>query len=221
MTEAEWLACEGPNAMLLFLRDRASERKLRLFACACCRRIWDWLGDERSRAAVEIAEDHADGLADDSRLHTARNDASDCELLLGNRLNPDESARAAYWTLLEQEFIGVAELVRIAVSIAAAARRTEPIEAAVSREACWQVRLLRDIIGNPFRPVAIDPAWLTANVLDLARTIYAERAFDRLPILADALMDAGCDDPLILDHCRSSGPHVRGCWVVDLLLGKA
>jgi hypothetical protein len=80
--------------------------------------------------------------------------------------------------------------------------------------------VVRCIFGNPFRPVSADPAWLTSTVVALARSIYDERAFDRLPILADALQDAGCDNPDILTHCRSVGPHVRGCWVVDLVLGK-
>ncbi len=79
---------------------------------------------------------------------------------------------------------------------------------------------LRDIFGNPFQPVTADPAWLTSTVVQLATGIYQERAFDRMPILADALQDAGCDNDDILNHCRSDGPHVRGCWVVDLLLGK-
>jgi hypothetical protein len=79
---------------------------------------------------------------------------------------------------------------------------------------------LRDIIGSPFRFKLIESGWRTSNVLALTATIYEERAFDRLPILADALMDAGCADESILSHCRSDGPHVRGCWVVDLVLGK-
>jgi hypothetical protein len=89
-------------------------------------------------------------------------------------------------------------------------RETRPVHAA----------LLRDIFANPFRPVAINPAWRTSNVTALAQSIYDERAFDRLPILADALEDAGCDNVDILNHCRQPGEHVRGCWVVDLVLGK-
>ncbi len=81
-------------------------------------------------------------------------------------------------------------------------------------------RLLRDIFGKPFRPVTPDPRWFTSTVVDLAKAIYEGRAFDRMPILADALMDAGCDSEEIIEHCRGNGPHVRGCWVVDLLLGK-
>jgi hypothetical protein len=80
--------------------------------------------------------------------------------------------------------------------------------------------LLRDIFGNPFRPVSVEPHWLTPTVRNLAAAIYAGRAFDRLPVLADALEDAGCDNADVLTHCRGPGPHVRGCWVVDLLLGK-
>jgi hypothetical protein len=81
--------------------------------------------------------------------------------------------------------------------------------------------LVRDIFGNPFRPVALDPAWLTSTVVALAEGIYAERAFDRMPILADGLQDAGCDNPDVLNHCRdASATHVRGCWVIDLLTGR-
>ncbi|MBY0460951.1 MAG: hypothetical protein K2V38_26830 [Gemmataceae bacterium] len=85
-----------------------------------------------------------------------------------------------------------------------------------------QCVLLRDVVGNPFRAVpAIDPSWLTSIVADLARAIYESRDFSAMPVLADALQDAGCDNTDILDHCRDDGLHVRGCWVVDLLMGKS
>jgi hypothetical protein len=87
-------------------------------------------------------------------------------------------------------------------------------------EAAAQADLLREVFGNPFRPVTPDPSWRTSTVLALAAGIHGELAFDLMPILADALMDAGCDDADVLDHCRGGGPHVRGCWLVDLLLGK-
>jgi hypothetical protein len=80
--------------------------------------------------------------------------------------------------------------------------------------------VFRDIVGNPFRTVVIDPSWLTSTVITLANSIYSNRTFDHIPILADALQDAGCEDADILAHCRGPGPHVRGCWVVDLILGK-
>jgi len=84
----------------------------------------------------------------------------------------------------------------------------------------FQSNFLRDIFGNPFRPVTFDPRWRTSDVVDVARGIYEDKAFERMPILADALMDAGCENEEIIGHCRGDGPHVRGCWVVDLVLGK-
>jgi hypothetical protein len=82
-------------------------------------------------------------------------------------------------------------------------------------------RLLQCVFGpQPFRPVTFDPRWRTSDVVGLARAVYEDRLFDRLPILADALMDAGCEDEDVLGHCRNDGPHTRGCWVVDVLLGK-
>jgi hypothetical protein len=80
--------------------------------------------------------------------------------------------------------------------------------------------LLRDIFGNPFRPVTFSPEWRTDTAVSLARTMYESRDFGAMPILADALQDAGCDDAEILNHCRQPGEHVRGCWYVDQLLGK-
>ena len=83
--------------------------------------------------------------------------------------------------------------------------------------------LLRCIIGNPFYPILLDPAWLTwqnGTIPKLAQAIYEERMFDCLPILADALEEVGCSDPDLLGHLRGPEPHVRGCWVVDLILGR-
>ncbi len=83
-----------------------------------------------------------------------------------------------------------------------------------------QVQVVRDIFGNPFRPATFDPSWRTSTVIALARQMYASRNFSAMPILADALGDAGCENEDILNHCRQTGTHVKGCWVVDLLLGK-
>jgi hypothetical protein len=94
------------------------------------------------------------------------------------------------------------------------------LQGRVQAHGAVQCTLLRCIFGNPFRSVTLDPSWLTCTVTSLAQAIYTDRAFDRLPILADALEDAGCTDADILAHCRGGGEHVRGCWVVDLLLGK-
>jgi hypothetical protein len=94
-------------------------------------------------------------------------------------------------------------------------------EGVSERERLLQCDLLRCIFGNPFRPVSFDPAWITETAVALAAGIYADRALDRLPILADALEDAGCDHPDVLSHCRGPGAHARGCWVVDGVLGRS
>ena len=99
----------------------------------------------------------------------------------------------------------------------------EDLRSAERAERLVLANLLRDIFGNPFRPVAIDPAWLAWNdgaILRMAQSIHDEQAFDRLPFLAEALEDAGCTDRSILTHCRGPGPHAKGCWLVDLVLGK-
>jgi hypothetical protein len=83
------------------------------------------------------------------------------------------------------------------------------------------VALVRDVFGNPFRPVSVDPTWRTSTVLALASQMYESRDFSPMPILADAIQDAGCDNEDILNHCRQPGEHVRGCWVVDLILEKS
>src|SRR5437868_6381671 len=132
MTEAYWLTCNDPDTMLHFLAGQATNRRLRLYACACCRRIWPALTDPAHRRAAETAERRA------------------------------------------------------------------------------QCALLRDIFGNPFRPVTVDPAWLRwheETVPRLAQAIYDERRFNDLPILADALEEAGCTEADVLAHCRGKGEH--------------
>ncbi len=101
-------------------------------------------------------------------------------------------------------------------------RGAKAIEDATARGERWaQAGLLRDLFADQFRPVVPHPAWFTSDVMAVAGAIYDGRAFDQMPILADALQDAGCDSDDVLNHCRGEGPHVRGCWVVDLVLGKA
>src|SRR5262249_41152819 len=130
------------------------------------------------------------------------------------------------WRILTPAYLAAARAASAAASARKYRARTgrgtgRPAEKA---ERAAQSCLLRDIFGpRPFRPVAVDPGWLSWNAATtrgLAGAIYEERAFDRLPILADALEEAGCADADLLSHCRQPGEHVRGCWVVDLLLGK-
>jgi len=265
MTEKEWPACTDPYSMLEFLRGKASDRKLRLFACACCRRVWHFLSDERSRRAVDISEKYADGLATETERETARAEAREAlETVRTARYrerpseyyNPlDAAADAAYAAIAFVAFPPSDELnlprsdffvsaaggaanaiaahrLRVAEAGEAAALATDIrlLREDGGDEAMWNdtrarewslhAGLLRDIFGNPFRLVTIDPSWRTSTVTNLAAAIYDERAFDRLPILADALEDSGCTNADLLNHCRQAGVHVRGCWALDLVLGK-
>jgi hypothetical protein len=223
MTEAEWLTCTDPEEMLEAVSDGASERKLRLFAVACCRRIWHLLEDERCRQAVEIAETALD------RKRKSRGDLARIEKLIVAVQGSHEYGDAA-----SDNALCAVEYLRWGGESAgwAAGKAAEAMafdkedndgptwDEAVTDEQGIQCHLLRCILGNPFRPATMNPTWLTTTVTGLAGTIYEERAFGRMPVLADALEDAGCDQEHILGHCRRPGEHVRGCWVVDLLLGK-
>lgn len=208
MTEAEWLTATNPMPMLEFLFGKASERKLRLFACACCRNIWDLLTDEASRRVVEIVEGVADGMISKLQLPLANDNMM---AAIRTHLFGPPYAAASTAHLLPH---GVRN-----ACYHAACRIGDNIGVSLS-EQNRQCQIMHDIFGNPFRPLALNPSWLTSTVVALASGIYADRAFDRLPILADALQDAGCENPDILAHCRSDGPHARGCWVVDLLLKR-
>jgi hypothetical protein len=212
MTEAEWLGGTDPQAMLKFLGSKGSDRKLRLFACGCCRRIQDLFPKPDLLHHVETSEQVADDEIDRECLEGSWN-----LLRLTSEYHEEGPPYAinAVWSAVDANAMDAA---RGAAEEAAAAR--EDVDETDKEELAAQAALLRDIFGNPFRPVTVDPAWQTATVVSLAQAIYAERAFDRLPILADALEDAGCGNQDILEHCRQPGEHVRGCWVVDLILSK-
>ncbi len=211
MTEAEWLACNDPTPMLDWLTGRIpppSERKIRLLLAGCARQVWDRIPPREMREAVEIAERYADGTAALEELSRSR----------GRYYDPDMFGRVRD----RNEFL----IYCLAYASSASARivarphgMTNWVGVSALTAECLP-HLLRCVFGNPFLPVAVDPRLRTAAIVSLAEGIYQDRAFDRLPILADALEDAGCDDADVLAHCRGEGPHVRGCWVVDLLLGK-
>jgi hypothetical protein len=210
MTQAEWLACGDIEPMiddLIRLRYpdaeptdwKAGERKKRLLSSACLRRLNGFLPSEYLTLG-EMIEQYADGPVDNiadfwGAASEAHGGHADLLFAIGN---DDIGLFCFYCSVI---LAGANDIKRDATG----------------RE---HASLFRDIFGNPFRPVAADPSWLTSTVLQLAQGIYQDRAFDRLPILADALQDAGCDHDDILNHCRGDGPHVRGCWVVDLLLGR-
>jgi hypothetical protein len=241
VTESEWLACTDSQKMLEFLRGKASDRKLRLYACACCRHVWDLLLDERSRTAIEVAEQYADGQISDEPLAIIRNGArlARRSVKRTTRLTgfspPCDAARAAETVVSTsvEEAVSAVGWVASAVGHQAMPDTTNS-DFDDAYEAIWHFKmfhvcpLLRDLFGNPFRPVAINPAWQTPTVVSLAQAAYDERHLPagtldkgRLAVLADALEEAGCTDADILDHLRGPGPHVRGCWPVDLCLGKS
>lgn len=266
MTESDWLTCADPAVLLSFLRGTASERKLRLFACAyarqghrldelyerCYGHRWGLSRDERvcepekgppfgdwGEVIVQRAEYYADG----------RRTAADLELvrrLLEPRLS-DAQVGAAYcgpsayitpekydvlWATAAPDGAAAAELAIGSVSHYfvgyADSGPLRQLNATIREPArhetlALQADLLRDLFGNPFRPVTVHPAWRQANdgtVAKLAQIIYEERRFDDLPILADALLDAGCQNEDLLEHCRLPREHVKGCWAIDTLLGK-
>jgi hypothetical protein len=209
VTEQEWLDSADPTPMLEFLRARVGDRKLRLLAVACCRRIWHLLTDERSRMAVEVAENLADGWCSDlyrkEAVHQSLQAFFDScgPSPAGHGVAHSPAAEAAHVAVGDDRPDFVIILVEEA-----------------KRDGSKDSILLREIFGNPFRPVVVNPSWLTPTVVSLAQAIYEERAFDSMPVLGDALLDAGCDNQDILQHCRQPAEHVRGCWVVDLVLGK-
>jgi hypothetical protein len=196
---------------------RATDRQVRLFLVACCRRIWAYL-DERSRRVVEVAERFADGSADSDELAAAHQAA----VAAREAGAPGAPAQATAANLLYSsvEALAVVEGATRAASCVGNRVNGPGWFDAMRQERQCQAGLLRDIFGDPFRPAGFDPRWRSETAVALAAGIYAERAFDRMPVLADGLEEAGCDSAEVLLHCRGDGPHTRGCWVVDLVLGK-
>jgi hypothetical protein len=200
MTEAEWLACTDPYAMLQFLQNKATQRQLRLFAVAALRRL---------------ARTQRPGFVYPMK-------AARCERV-AERLEPQDTLRTI---ALDTDAVSLAALpdaMDAARNCAWFATQTIWKQRGTDSERSPQCDLLRCVVGNPFRRPVLDPAWLkwsNSTVHKIAHAIAAERTFENLPILADALEEAGCTDAAILDHCRSCGEHVHGCWLVDLILGK-
>jgi hypothetical protein len=241
VNEAEWLACPNPWTMLSHVQQATSPRKLWLFAIACCRRVWHLLHAAGDRALVEATERFAEGLLTQTDWLEAVVLAAPTRTPRGEagRSPVDRAAFAAAHLLVLQPY-RAADCVSFhavaAMQLAEGPKAPDwfldygrvclPFGAKIPEwhpERVAQASLIRCIFGNPFRPGAVDPSWLTWNggtVVKLANSIYSDRAFDRLPILADALEEAGCHDAGILAHCRGPGPHVLGCFVLDALPGK-
>jgi hypothetical protein len=208
--------------MLDFLKSKASARKLQLFACACCRLVWHLLIDQRSREAVEAAERRADGVASDNEIEAAFVAACNASFDVRRPLDGMSETmlnvrrrRGAYklWTAA---FMAAFTAGKGAADVLANIRATEcPLV-----EKTTQSGILRDLFGNPFSDLSNNSGWGTPAVLYLAEDIYENRVFDRMPELASALEQANCTNYDVLNHCRWPLPHVRGCWVVDRVLGR-
>jgi hypothetical protein len=300
MTESDWLACDSSEELLEHVCDqrrqalgitdtesvsqhawdsfppaRVYPRKRRLFAVACCRRIWHLLPDE-ARHAVEVAERYADGVAAENErvvalaaVESAGKVHVQCPTreddLWRSKRQALKAAGAALWAFSDEAFtretlivdfgnlpflatddddggfiatawqahnawiyaqqdpevLPLLERFRFLLYPRLVAEAGDPVKGtAWYSEVIAQCNLVRDLFGNPFRPVSLDTTWQSATVMSIAAALYDERDFDRMPILADALEDVGCTNTDILNHCRQPGVHARGCWVVDAILGK-
>jgi hypothetical protein len=273
MTYEDWLNARSPGPLLRYMLPLASVRQYRLFAVACCRRIWPLVQSKRARWWVESAENLVDGkpilcdvddLADDEcrgqrpvgewvrqRKRVGRPVPWKLESEWDNYweafqhidgYRQDRTGNFRYYAIraahssIQPEVNDDEDAQRDPTRPRLIASHQYAAEAvahwrrpddnamydpqAIAEELAGQIPLFWDIFGNLFGPTEFDPRWRTSDVVGLAQAVYEDRVFDRLPILGDALMDAGCDDEQVLAHCRSDGPHVRGCWLVDLILNK-
>jgi hypothetical protein len=227
VNEEDYLACTRVQPMLQHLEGRISDRKWRLFACALARRWWPQLLNARLRRAVEVAERFADGHAGEQELAEARGHVEPVVMAASEFVAP------AYLAALAAAGESAAEAARAAAEASRRMAWSEAayegvpgadeervVAAATAAETRAQCDLLRHIAGNPFRPAAAPAAWLAANggaVAKIARVIYDHGRREDFPILADALLDAGCTDEEWLAHCHTHD-HPRGCWLLDTLL---
>jgi hypothetical protein len=210
MTEAEWLACYNPDRLIQALDGKWSERKWRLTAFGFCRVVWH-LVPETFQRLVQVAERHVEGLANETELSEAREASRNAlsEPGLHWRQRRPEAAKWISWR-------GAAQPWRPTNNF-----HIHPLTSTDRRLLAGVLHELFDLV---FRSPAIFLNWLTwknGTIPRIAQAIYDDRRFGDMPVLADALEEAGCTDAIILDHCRRAGTHVRGCWVVDLLLGKS
>ena len=218
MTEEEWLISTDPWPMSNIVCNTTSMRQIRHFVCACARDYWQQLNDPRSQNSLLEVEAF---LADANEPNLLRNVRAEARGALADLDGTSKSTRSTSRRLgMSGQRVGFL-LVELATRPQVDWGDVYFLLEDTRGAACLVfAERIRDIFGNPFRPVDFDPRWRTSDVVGLARAIYEDRAFDRMPILADALMDAGCADDQIIGHCRGDGPHVRGCWVVDLVMGK-
>ncbi len=215
MTEKEWKEAKQPLLLVDSIPNEAqSIRRKRLAICGISR-VCYWSASIRCSDWIDFVEKYAEGLiSDNESIRLQMNDR------IGSR---------AYNSSRLRSLLYIATLRKFQLRNALTILKQESTQSNRASD------VLRDIFGNPFRPVAFDPRWRTDTAVGIAQQMYDARDFNAMPILADALQDAGCEHADILNHCRnnqefgpvggvSSGPnatHVRGCWVVDLVLGKS
>lgn len=221
MTEEEWLACDDPRPMLNFLQRKATERKLRLLGVGILKH-WPGKKDQLTKLMKRV-EQFADGTETTLRVE-------------GDFVRPHGFCHAMMLHLMGPSLAkamseapgGVHEMMQTALSLLfepSASDHSHSLHRRHSLEEVLRIRayfaqMVREVFGNPFRTQLVDPRWLTSSVLDLASHIYQMRKFGPMPFLGDALADAGCDRDDMLAHLYGDGTHVRGCWVLDMLLGK-
>jgi hypothetical protein len=227
MNETEWMTCTNPWQMLVFLEPRANNRNEQLFAVACCRRALSVGADPRHHELLDAAERFADGLQSKEEFERVRDAVMElsADYPEDDPWNPSRFLTAA---TLHARGGGsakwAADFAAKGLACLAGEQDSEPWLSALSAERSCQSVLLRDIFGYPFRPLQFDPVWLSDEGRDaqrLARKLYDAGRYEDLSRLADVLERAGCDNPIVLDHCRAPGLHVRGCWVLDGLIGRA
>jgi hypothetical protein len=216
VTEQEWLACDYPQKLLKYLGPKVSDRRLHLFAAACCRRSWEQLTNAELRQSIETAELFADGQVGQKQRGSVFAAAKRAGVTF--KTSPLCVAFAASLCSVKdiRGWIGTIWYQSLGGSI---------------HHHASSAALLRDIVGNPFKPVALDPSWLACpggTILKLAQACYDDRLLpsghldrERLAVLADVLEEGGCTDAELLSHLRSPGPHARGCHALDLVLGKS
>jgi hypothetical protein len=244
MTESEWLACDDPTPMLRFLEPTVSDRKLHLYAIASCRRIAPLLPIPASLQGVDVLEQFVEGKATAEEVGRINWDVEGAAFTFDYHDRTGATEQVESWARevermpgpVPADLVGDPKLagrggIRILTSAAYfvdARVSTSPWERRVRKHPEMLGRdfqsasIVREVFGNPFRPVAPEPAWRTSTVVALANQMYESRDFSPMPILADSLQDAGCDNADMLDHCRDpNATHVRGCWGVDLVLGKS
>jgi len=197
MTEDQWRVCSDPRKLLDYHRMKKDPRRLRLLAAACVRLALP--ADPWIVGIIDVVERFADGQATRAEFLAARKKVRTAD----PKIHRHAGLLGRYNGLTDDAMEGLTGAVENA-------RRLSKKEGKAV-----ECGLIRCVFGNPYRPVAFDPTWLTSTVVAVARGIYDDHAFDRMPLLADALQDAGCEDGAILMHCRGGGPHTRGCWALD------